>query len=66
MYALFAKFEKTTLCFGWFTTEWIQQAKEDLQRCYPEAEIYAEEMEYDVLKMYSNGKPILIDYNEYK
>ena len=67
MYELFAKINRSTLSFGLFTTEWIQQAKEDLQRAYPNAEIYAEESEYDVLRIHRIDKPFqMIDYNEYK
>lgn len=67
MYELYAKINNLILSFGLFTTEWIQQAKEDLQREYPNAEIYAEEKEYDVLRIHRMDKPFqMIDYNEYK
>ena len=67
MYELFAKINGSILSFGLFTTEWIQQAKEDLQREYPDAKIYTEEREYDVLRIHKSTKPFqMIDYNEYK
>ena len=67
MYELYAKINKSTLSFGLFTTEWIQQVKEDLQREYPNAERYAEEREYDVLRIHKANEPFqVIDYNEYK
>ena len=67
MYELFATIGRTTYNFGLFTTEWIQQAKEDLQREYPDAKIYAEEKEYDVLRVgLTEPFQIVADYNEYK
>ena len=61
MYELYLMIDGVTQSFGFFTSEWIQQAKEDLQRCYLKGKVWAEERECDVLRISQE-----IDYNEYK
>ena len=51
MYELFITLWRFTYNYGLFEAEFIDQAKADLQECFPNGKVFATEKEINVLRL---------------
>jgi len=64
MWELFLKRDNSILCFGLFSTEHLDEAKQLLEAAYPDGYVYVQEKEYDVLNFYADGIKHTVDFND--
>lgn len=59
MYELFITIGRITYNYGLFETEFIDQAKEDLKKHFPDGNVFAIEKEINVLRLDGDGNEVI-------
>lgn len=63
MYELFITLGRITYSYGLFETEFIEQAKTDLQEHFPDGNVFAIEKETNVLRLDGDGNEVIEYWN---
>lgn len=59
MYELLITIGRITYNFGLFETEFIDQAKADLQKHFPDGKVFAIEKEFNVLRLDDDNNEVI-------